>query len=215
MEGLLLKLTQDKTGRPGYWFWQLFEPIRQDLDRLFWCFPNQPWFGSPLEFTEDDSATMSFEGEGTTSVMLWCPRTLGRYAELFAEEFIGLWGIEPTPLAPRRIAAEYSAAAFSEMDSVIEPHAQVWLLYTDSTCWEIYTRQTHMIDAVRNHLAGKPWVQAFDSKSDQRHIGFRSAGLLSQWFYLNGDTEPGAEPNGGPAMPSGNSEATGGPPSMS
>ncbi len=58
LDGLLLKLRQDDTGEPG--FWRLFTPIRQDLDRLFWCFTNQPWGAAPEGFEEDESATASF-----------------------------------------------------------------------------------------------------------------------------------------------------------
>jgi hypothetical protein len=54
LEGLLLRLLEDRSGTPGRWFWKLFGPIRQDLDRLYCCFSNQPWVGAPSRFREKD-----------------------------------------------------------------------------------------------------------------------------------------------------------------
>jgi hypothetical protein len=176
----------DSTGAPGRWFWKLFQPIRQDLDRLFWCFPYQPWMGAPREFLEDDAATATFEGQDRTSVMLWQPGSLGRYASHFAEESIELWGIEPTADNPQQLAADYSAAAKPEMQALIRQYARVWLLYTDSTCWEIYARKPRLLDETRAHLRGKPWVKVYDSHAERRAAAFRTAGLSEVWLALTG-----------------------------
>src|SRR5437868_1936609 len=141
LDGLLLMLLDDRTGAPWRWFWKLFQPIRQDLDRLFWCFTNQPWMNAPDKFQEDESATASFKGEGRTSVMLWQPRSLGRYADHFAEESIELWGIEPRADDPHQISAQYKAAGGRGLEEIIRRYARVWLLYTDSACWEMYARK--------------------------------------------------------------------------
>ena len=61
MHGLLFKLLNYQLGRREPSFWMLFGSIRQDLDRLFWCFAAQPWMGAPDDFDED----MSFSvGDG-------------------------------------------------------------------------------------------------------------------------------------------------------
>jgi hypothetical protein len=177
MDGLLLKLNHDQTGAPGRWFWQLFEPIRQDLDRLFWCLPEAPWMGSSDEFREDDFAEAPFTAAGFTTTMLWRPGTLGRYAERFAEEFIELWGIDPAMHDPQRVASQYDAASVPEMTRVILPYAQVRLIYLDSSSWEIYSRNTELLHRVRGHLSGKTWVKAFEGDVEHRDAVLRAAGL--------------------------------------
>jgi hypothetical protein len=193
LDGLLLKLLEDPTGAPGRWFWKLFQLIRKDLDRLFWCFPSQPWMGAPDGFAEDESAAAPFDGDGQTSVMLWRPGSLGQYAHRFAEEFIELWGIEPTRDDPHQLAARYNTATPSEGGEILRHHARVWLLYTDSTCWEIYARKGSLLDATRAHLWGKPWVQVYESHADRRAAAFRTAGLSQVWAAMNGGrAEPAA-----------------------
>ncbi len=143
--------------------------------------------GAPDEFLEDDFATLSFEGEGLTSVMLWRPGILSRYGDRFAEEFIELWGIEPTVDDPQQLAAQYNAATWRDMESIIRRNARVWLLYTDSTCWEIYTSNKKLLDEIREHLREKPWVDVFESNADQRATAFRTAGLAEVWIAMEGD----------------------------
>ena len=116
MNGLLLRLLDDRTGAPGFWFWKLFGSVRQDLDRLAWCFTNQPWMGAPPGFEDDDLATMEFEGEGSTGVQLWRPGSLARYADRFAEESIELWGIEPTRDDPTKVAALFSSTLWDDSE---------------------------------------------------------------------------------------------------
>src|SRR5215471_17784723 len=106
VDGLLLKFEYAE-GFTEPTFWEFFSPIRQDLDRLYWCFVNQPWMCAPAEFKNDVGAMIPFEGCEKTSGQLWCPSALGRYADQFAEEFIDLWGIEPTD-DPQVLAAQYS-----------------------------------------------------------------------------------------------------------
>jgi hypothetical protein len=186
VEGVLLQLVQNEAGFwPGSFFWKLFGPIRQDLDRLFWCFLNQPWMGAPAEFPEDESVLVPFEGQENTSIQLWRPGSLSRFAHHFGEEFIDLWGIEPTRDDPAQLVTLYNAPkselslarGFQNREDIIRQHARVWLLYTDSTCWEIYARKASLLKQVRTGLIGKPWVKVYDSNSDRRASAFGAAGL--------------------------------------
>jgi hypothetical protein len=181
MRGLLFKLRDDKTGAPGRWFWKLFKPIRQDLDRLYWCFPWQPWMGGPPGFNEDESALVELKDLNTarvsSPVQLWCPGALSRYADHFGEELIELWGIEPTCDDPQTLAADYDRAPESERRHFIEEHGRVWLLYTDSRCWEIYARKPRLLEELKRELWNKPWVEVFESDSGHRKAAFNAAGI--------------------------------------
>jgi hypothetical protein len=180
MRGLLLKLRDDKTGAPGRWFWKLFRPVRQDLDRLYWCFPFQPFMGAP-GFIDDESATVKLigleTGRASSPVQVWCPGALARYADHFGQEFIELWGIEPTRDDAQMLAVDYYRAPESEKGRFIEEHGRVWLLYTDSTCWEIYARKPRLLDEVRRELWNKPWVEVFESDTAHRKAAFSAAGI--------------------------------------
>ena len=187
MNGLLVKLPHlDGDRSAGDWFRKLFRPIRADLDRLYWCLPYQPWMGAPDGFDEDEAATESFEGEDRTSVMLWRPGSLGRYADTFAEEFVELWGIEPAVDDAPQLAALYRVTPWHDMAGFVRNHARVWLLYTDSSGWEIYARKQRLLDETRAHLRGKPGVEVYDGHSQQRAAAFAAAGLSEVWAALNG-----------------------------
>jgi hypothetical protein len=181
MDGLLLKLLHDQLGQPEPTLWKVFGSIRQDLDRLFWCFAAQPWMAAPDDFDEDQFLE-SFEEKGTTSIQLWRPGTLARYADQFAEEHIQLWGIEPTQDDPWQLAARYSASGWDA--EVVEKCASVWLIYTDSTCWEIFARKKSDLARAGETLKGKPWVEVYESDSEQRCRTFGIAGLSDVWQYL-------------------------------
>jgi hypothetical protein len=184
MDGLLLKLIHDV--RPGRAFWRLFHSIRDDLERLYWCFSHQPTMGASLGFLEDDAATMSFDGEGGTGVQLWRPGSLSRYAATeFAEEFISLWGIDPSLQDPRKLASQYSTTPWPEMDRFVRQHAQVWLLYTDSTCWEGYARRKNLLQRLRGALEHNSQVEVFDSNSARRGAAYQAAGLSDVWIALH------------------------------
>lgn len=184
LNGLLLKLVHEG-GQPEPRFWELFGPLRQDLDGLYWCFIGQPWFGAPAEFQNDQSVLMDFEDMGTTSIQLWRPGSLSRYADQFGEEHIELWGIEPTRDNPQELAALYQRQA----DDVPRKHARVWLIYTDSTCWEIYSGKPGLIDRLSDGLRNKPWVALYSSHVDRRKAAFTAAGLSSVWAALQGEIE--------------------------
>jgi hypothetical protein len=183
MDGLLIKLLAD-AGRPGFWFWKLFAPIRQDLDRLFWCFPCQPWMGPPDEFVKDDAATnASFVGARTSMTQLWNPGSLGRYADRFGEEQIELWGIESTVDDPTQVAKEYDSTPWRERERIIRQFARVWLIYTDGV-WEIYARKPRLLEDIRQHLHGKETVSVYKSHVDRRADAFGRAGLSHVWKNL-------------------------------
>jgi hypothetical protein len=188
LDGLLLKLLADRTGAPGRWFWKLFfGPIRPDLDRLFWCFTGQPWLAAPDAFREDELATLPFEGADRAGLEVWRPGSLSRYAQYFAEEFVELWAIEPAVDDPQEVVSRCAAGRGGrDCQDIIRQHARVWLLYTDSTCWEIYARKARLLDATREHLRGKPWVEVYRSTSDGRVAAFGTAGLSEVWAALAG-----------------------------
>ena len=184
MHGLLFKLLNFQLGQREPSFWMLFGSIRQDLDRLFWCFAAQPWMGAPDDFDEDQFLE-SFEEAGTTSIQLWRPGTLARYADQFAEEYIQLWGIEPTQDNPSQLAARYSASGWDA--EVVQQYARVWLIYTDSTCWEIYSRHARLLEQTRQHLRNQSWVEVYESAADARATAFGAAGLSEVWAALVGE----------------------------
>jgi hypothetical protein len=180
MDGLLLRLHHMATGRPEPSFWSLFGPVRRDLDRLAWCLPDEPWFTPPPDF-DYDSASMAFAGRERTSVQLWRPGLLSRYADQFGEELFELWGIDPARDDPQSTAALFVASPWEEMDEVIRRHGQVHLFYIDNTCWEIYAREPTLLDRVRQGLVDRPSVVVYDSRDDQRGVAFRAAGLSDLW----------------------------------
>jgi hypothetical protein len=137
-------------------------------------------------FMNDDSATASFVGLGDTSVMLWQPGSLALYADEFAEEFIELWGNEPTVDDAQQLATEYSAADTHAMERIIRQNARVWFIYTNSTCWEMYAKKRRLLDETRAHLSEKPWVKIYKSDADRRASAFSAAGLSKVWVAMNG-----------------------------
>jgi hypothetical protein len=191
INGLLLKLNEDKTGRPGFWFWKLFSSIRQDLDRYFWCFADQPWMALPLDLLErhggfEEEVMEPFEERVQTSIQLWRPCALSKYASSFAEEHVELWAIEPELDDPRRMAPLYSDGGWNEQDNFVQEHARVWLLYTDSTCWEIFARNETLLNRVNESLDGMSWVDVFRSDSNRRGQAYGMAGLSEVWQALKG-----------------------------
>jgi hypothetical protein len=178
LDGLLLKLARDG---PQPRFWKLFDPIRQDLDRLFWCFTLRPWMGAPDGFREDESATESFEriGIGYSETSLWRPGSLGKYADFMGEEFIELWGIEPTVDDPRQVTAQYDAAR--DQQAVLRQFARVWLRSTMHSCWEIYARKPRLLEEVREHVRKKRLAEPYESHADRRAEAFAAAGLSQLW----------------------------------
>ncbi|WP_165244312.1 hypothetical protein [Paludisphaera soli] len=178
MDGLLLKLLEDHTGRAGFWFVKLFRPIRQDLDRLAWCFEGPPWMGALSGF---DYSVFLRPEDGDDNAYLWRPGSLFRYADRFVEQDICLWAIEPTREDPLRVASLYHKASWKTCDDVIREHARVWLIYTDSSCWEIYSRKPGLLDRVREGLDGKPSVEVYQARDDRRREAYRTAGLGRIW----------------------------------
>ena len=185
MDGLLLRLLQ--SGRQDHRFWKLFASIRQELDRLFWCFPYQPWLGAPDDFQHDE-VMEPFEGEGSTETQLWRPGSLSRFADRFGEEYIQLWAIEPTRDDPKALVAAFDKLPSRDQDNFIVEHSRFWLLYTDNICWEIYARKTRLLDTVQEALTRQRAAEIYRSQSDQRGAAFGAAGLSMVWSSLSGDT---------------------------
>jgi hypothetical protein len=185
MDGLLLKLLHQHVKQPEPPFWRLFSPIRQDLDRLVWCFSGQPWMGPPPDFNGElvEIAFQDPKARVFADVHLWRPGSLGRFADRFREEYIELWGIEPTRDDPQELATRFCAIPYrkGKKELFIQEHARAWLLYTDCSCWEIFARKTPLLDSLREALSGKPWVALYNSSSDRRQTAFHAAGLSHLW----------------------------------
>lgn len=128
----------------------------------------------------------SFEERVQSSIQLWRPGTLWKYAWTFSEEEVQLWAIEPEVDDPQRITSLYSNAGWSKQDGFVQENARIWLLYTDSTCWEIFARKEIYLNRVRESVLGKPWVDVFGSDSTQRGRAFSMAGLSETWQAMNG-----------------------------
>lgn len=90
MDGLLIKFFDGPHPSQEPTFWQLLKAIRPALDRRYWCFPWQPWMGPPVGFCDDDC--LVDVGDNST-VQLWRPHAIGKYADSFCEEAIELWAI--------------------------------------------------------------------------------------------------------------------------
>jgi hypothetical protein len=187
MDGLLLRLLHGKAGRPEPSFWKIFDSIRQDLDRLYWCVTDRPWFSGPEDF--DESTCVDFPERRQSSIMLWGPGGLSRYADAFTEEQIALWAIEPRSDYPVAVASEYSDADRSGRDAVERRYARVSLDYLDSTYWEIYAREPALLDRLAAGLAGKAWVAVTRGNYDRRGEMFGKAGLSEVWRAMRGNRE--------------------------
>jgi hypothetical protein len=175
VDGLLLRLLDDKRDSAGQWFWPCFEPLRSVFERYFWILHNQPWMGAPIAF-DHERESVHYEGIGEASVWLWRPSAVGRWADRFGEEQIELWAVNPTD-DPARLASEFSRTFGNREDAFIEKHAEVWLIYTDGTCWEIFAKQPHLLQAVRDHLQGNETMRVYESNSQRRGRAYSKAGL--------------------------------------
>ena len=184
MDGLLLRLLDDKRGSPGQWFWPCFGPLRSAFDRHFWIFPNQPWMGAPLAF-DHERESADYEGMGETSVCLWRPGAVGRWADQFCEEHIELWATSPAD-DPARLASEFRRTFWGREDTFIEKHAEVLLIYSDSTCWEIFAKQASLLEPVRDHLHGNAAVRVYDNNSADRGRAYAKGGVAAVWRAMHG-----------------------------
>ncbi len=187
MDGLLLRLLDHKHSSPSCTFWQCFEPLRSVFDRHFWIFLNQPYLGMPDGFDEERELA-DYEGVGETSVMLWRPGAIGRWADKFCEEFVELWATNPADDSAR-LASEFRRTFWGREDAFIEMHAEIWLHYSDSTCWEIFAKDAILLQAVRNHLQGNDAVGVYDNNSADRARAYAKAGILEMWRGMHGQLD--------------------------
>jgi hypothetical protein len=171
MEGVLLKLHGDDAGNPGKWFWKLFEPIRQDVDRMYWYVDMQ----TPPLFEDGDLLDVGAE----LQAIVICPGRFAHFGDKFSDEFISLWAMEPTRDEPAELVADYLASRHNKV--TLQQHARIWLLYTDSSCWELYARKSSLVDRVCEGLESKDWVTAYRGESDRREQTFKAAGLSRMW----------------------------------
>jgi hypothetical protein len=160
-------------------FWELFGAVQEELDAFFWCFLYPPWMGAPERFDAYDRDLETYPGEGNTSIQLWKPGTLGRWANAFSEEQLQLWAIHPAS-DYRGLTEAFSRTPWSAEAEFIRAHAQSWLFYTDRTCWEIYARDEALLARVGESLSALP-VHVHPVESTSRETAFREA--LGYWPY--------------------------------
>jgi hypothetical protein len=184
MDGLLLRLLQTGAKEPK--FWDIFASLREDFDRLFWCFTSQPWMGAPEGFHEDP-VTLRFPGDECSGTMLWQPGYLSRYGNKFGEEYMELWAIEPAVADPKMLVSAYDKTYYQKQDKFIDEHAYVWLMYMDSTSWEIYARRSDFLKRLHDSLVNEPSVAIYRSQSDRRGAAFAAAGLSQFWRNFQGE----------------------------
>lgn len=182
MDGLLLKLVHFNAARPEPRFWDLFATIRRELDRLFWCFEWQPWMGAPPGFDEDDA----IEGQEATGRLFWPPGRLSRYADAIGEEFLDFWAVEPERDDLCTLMTSYATLPWARREAFVNQHAHAWLIYTKSTCWEIYARTPVPLRRLADGLARSSRVEVHASRSDCRGSAFRNAGLSEVWEAMEG-----------------------------
>jgi hypothetical protein len=186
MDGLLLRLLQTESNEPR--FWKLFASLREEFDRLFWCLTSSPWMGAPEGF-HDDSVTMRFPGDEGSGTVLWQPGYLSRYGDKFSEETVELWAIDPACDDPSKLVSDFGRLhSAAGMDKFIDEHAYVWLIYLDSTSWEIYAQRSDLVKRLHDSLLNEPSVAIFRSQSNRRATAFAAAGLSQFWRNMQGDS---------------------------
>jgi hypothetical protein len=183
MDGLLIHLL--RTGKDEPRFWKIFGSIRQELDRFYWCFLNQPWMSDPVDFDEK-SVLMRFEEDEYTSTLLWKPGNFSRYGNKFREEFLEFWAIEPTGDDPQNLTEAFEKTKFRDRSKFIEKHACIWMLFTDSTSWEIFAQKPGLLERLQDSLSNQPSVKVYKTQSGHRGRAFGIAGLSHVWKNLQG-----------------------------
>lgn len=159
MQGLMLRLV-DETNNT---FWHCFQPLRSELNRYWWYLEAQPWMGAPAGFPEDQ------EQEG-----LWPPGLVGKWAEYFCEEDIILWAI---PLSENPQTHTHGARTQKNPEEFLQSQAEIVLIYTDSTSWELFARKVFILDRVRKQLIGSRKIRIYETSLENREAAFRRAGL--------------------------------------
>jgi hypothetical protein len=101
---------------------------------------------------------------------------VGRWANQFCEEHIELWATNPAD-DPARLASEFGRAFGRRMEAFIDKHAETWLIYSDSTCWEIFARDGSLLRSVRDHLQGSTTVRVYESASEDRGRAYLKANI--------------------------------------
>lgn len=101
---------------------------------------------------------------------LWRRGSLGRYWKHFAEESIELWG--------------FRAAHRGEVN---ERDAVAFLMYTDSTCWELYTDLPGVAERAYSFACDVPHVVAARARLDRRGEAFGIVGLSDVWRSFRGN----------------------------
>lgn len=85
-----------------------------------------------------------------------------------------MWATRPSD-DPAQLAAEFSRAF--QNNPFIEEHAEIWLIYSDSTCWEIFARNGALLDTVRDSLRGHATIRVYENDSKDRDRAWTKAGI--------------------------------------
>jgi hypothetical protein len=131
--------------------------------------------GAPAAFGHERELS-DFEGMAETTVCLSGPGAVGRWAEQFCEERIELWATHPDADAAS-LAAEFRRTSAKRQDAFIEKHAEIWLISSDSTCWEIFARDTAVLRKVRDGLQRNAAIRGYESVSEDRGRACATAGI--------------------------------------
>lgn len=179
MQGLILELIRSDQPEPK--FWDLFSSISSELDRLFWYFPGQNWFGPPEGIEELDlyaPLNLQLSENARVSGEFWRPGSLSIIADDMNEELIELWGIEPED------AAQFSALDPRQHQHLhwVERHAAFWIKYVDSSSWEIFTQKRFLLERLTRGLEHQTKVRVHSTDTNCRDKSFRRAGFNEEFI---------------------------------
>jgi hypothetical protein len=181
MDGFLIKFTDAPHPASEPSFRRLFGAIYAQMNAHYWCFPMQPWMGTPVRLCED-KCTVELDNGGMETA-LWRPGSLGKYADSFLEEHIEMWAVPHGCVDKATLVSEFDKTSLSSSAFIVQ-NADIWLIYTDSACWEMFARSNALLSVLDESLMGKANVATFRSRSDMRGNAFNEAGLTEVWHSL-------------------------------
>ncbi len=139
-------------------FPQLFAPIADEFDRLFWLINLQsgPFIITDKpDFEELDRALDSYYVEvlrfENTSFGLWRPGVLSRFEGMMVEDEWSCWTgiLGPESRAKESAEVLFRTKAYSEFLAEAERHAEVTIIMIGYRWWEVYSRHEAWLDRLR------------------------------------------------------------------
>jgi hypothetical protein len=180
VDGLLLRLLDDKRGSPAKWFWPCFAPLRAEFDRHYWIIDCQLWMGAPPAFHDADGNSDTVVDDQRLheeQVQLWRRGSISRWADDFGEEYLDLWAVDGSE--PIEVAVAYGRTPHDRRDEFVEEHAAIRLCYSDSCCWEIFASTAAPLELIKQHVADSSSIRAYKTVSQNRRYGFSQIGWES------------------------------------